>query len=510
MYMSIARGAQNRRKEAGTSRVSTRKATTKRALVLSAFWFLACSATLAQSARVVPIYQDAATKLMWYQAEFHGFPPQKMPTRANPPGTQNWTSSEQYLTWDVSVVKGGEYGVSILYQTRKGGAGTEFEVPVGQSKVVGITRETGNAWRKPGWELQPLSGNLKLPAGHNRITLRIVKKSETTTEIMQLRALELIRSPVRTRMESRARNSRAKTDWMVAAKYGIMFHWTVDTQPRRGPQKPYCEAVQAFDVNRFASMVEETGAGYVVFTTSHGRFFFPGPIGRIEKLMPGRTCPRDLPSDLADALARRGTKLILYSGWSTGDDEFAKAFGYRDPEKIDTFNRNISAVLTEIGKRYGRKMAGLFFDGGFETYLYPYNFSFERVTAAARAGNPERVISYNHWIFPKITNFQDYWIGESGGRLAPAPEAGTFQNGGVQDGMQAHLNPFLDDPWVHKTPDKDIREPLHSTEELVDYVRRCVETKTVPSINLGIYQDGTVSDASLQQMRAVRKAIRGQ
>jgi hypothetical protein len=76
--------------------------------------------------------------------------------------------------------------------------------------------------------------------------------------------------------------------------------------------------------------------------------------------------------------------------------------------------------------------------------------------------------------------------------------------------MQAHLNTFLDDAdWCHTRNETEMLPPWHTAEQLVDYVKLCVKEKTVPSINMSIYQDGTVSPATLDEMRAVRIAIRG-
>lgn len=77
--------------------------------------------------------------------------------------------------------------------------------------------------------------------------------------------------------------------------------------------------------------------------------------------------------------------------------------------------------------------------------------------------------------------------------------------------MQGHLNTFLDDfDWCHTRPDADMLRPWHTTAQVVEYVKGAVAQKTVPSINLSVYQDGTVQEATLQQMDAVRKAIRGE
>jgi hypothetical protein len=60
-----------------------------------------------------------------------------------------------------------------------------------------------------------------------------------------------------------------------------MCHWTSETSPRRGERKPYAQAVRDFDVEGFAGQVQATGAGFVVFTTSHGEHFFPAPLASL-------------------------------------------------------------------------------------------------------------------------------------------------------------------------------------------------------------------------------------
>jgi hypothetical protein len=468
----------------------------------------------------VPIYPHDFSKLMWYQADLHKFPRQDQPARSGLPngnggtfgpfgdpwGTQSWSSTEQFLSWDVDVSDGGNYSVAVLYLCVDGSAGSQFEISAGASKVAGTTHETGNAWRKPGWDRQDVPGLLSLPAGRARVTMRILNRTGSEPEILQLRALEIVLPHVGKEMAERARKQHPNTDWMMEAKYGLMTHWTPFTQPRRGPKKPYCDAVRDFDVESYMQMIDETGAGYLVFPTGWGGFWFPGPINAISGRMPGRACERDLVMELADALIKRNRKLILYWGWWVPGTDYAQAWG----QDLKEYARNFAAFLAEVGQRYGTKLAGFFFDGEHESRLYPNLYPYEMVTGAARTGNPNRVVSYNNWIFPRITDFQDYWIGESTHDLLPPPDASAFEPGGPQAGMQAHLNTFLDDfDWCHTKPNSEMLPPWHTTEEVVNYAKLCVQERTVPTINISIYQDGTVNPSTLDQMRAVRKAIRG-
>ena len=67
-----------------------------------------------------------------------------------------------------------------------------------------------------------------------------------------------------------------------------------------------------FDLNRFADMVEATGAGYVILTIGHAQTYCPAPLASWEKYHPGMTTQRDLIAGMADALQAKGIKLMCY------------------------------------------------------------------------------------------------------------------------------------------------------------------------------------------------------
>src|SRR5207253_3158726 len=105
---------------------------------------------------------------------------------------------------------------------------------------------------------------------------------------------------------------RASTDWFVKAGYGAMFHWTDFSQPRYGTKKSYPEAVNAFDVNKFASLIDHIGAAYVLLTLNHAHPHCAAPIASWEAIHPGWTTRRDLIGEIAGALEKRGIGFLLY------------------------------------------------------------------------------------------------------------------------------------------------------------------------------------------------------
>ena len=416
---------------------------------------------------------------------------------------EGWKTPGDSASWKVSLLQAYDYTVAITYAAGERAAGATFEIAVGSGELVWEVRETG-AWlgEEQGFEKIPLEGALRLPAGTSTITLRRVGEVKRG-EVVRVHSLELISPPAQQAMivaKARARKIRAGADWLVGAKYGVMFHWSTTTQPLRGPQKPYPEAVSDFDVDALVDIVTDTGAGYVVFTAVHGIMHFPAPLKSVEQVMAQRTCKRDLIAEIADKLHERGIPLILYFHHGVGDADWVKAAGFLSKDK-SRFFRIERSILTEIGHRYGERVAGYWFDD-----RYPLQ-PFEDLYGAARAGNANRIVAFNSWILPKTTEFQDYYAGELGGALL-TPTASYFAEGGGAGGLQPHGLIFLDDQWQHGYPDTDIAPPLFTNERIIEYVEACIARGLPITMNISITQDGEVSPQTLEQMRALRQAIR--
>ena len=416
---------------------------------------------------------------------------------------EGWSKESGSILWKVRLRVSSDCELAVTYTADTGAIGSAFEIVTGQNRITGTVRQTsGWAGDSQNFERRLLPGTLHLPAGESTITFRLIGEAQSKANV-KVHSLELI-SPAAAKVmiasRERAQKMRASTDWFVEAKYGVMFHWSTTTQPLRGPQKPYPEAVEAFNLDAFAAMVSETGAGYVIFTAVHGIMHFPAPLKSIEAVMPERICKRDLIGEMADKLQEHGIPLILYFHHGVGDTEWMKAAGFLSPDK-SRFFRIERDILTEIGHRYGKKVAGYWFDD-----RYPLQ-PFEELYEATKVGNSDRIVAWNSWILPKTTEFQEYYGGEFGGGFVNPP-ASFFAEGSAASGLQPHGMIFLDDPWQHGYPDTDIAAPLFDTQQLIDYMQTCISQKLVITMNMGITQDGKVSPATLEQMRTLRRAIR--
>ena len=409
----------------------------------------------------------------------------------------NWSGPEDAVSWILAVPETDQYELRTI--ARGADAGSTVEVEIAGKKFA--------AQCGKGYARQVL-GNATLPKGELTVTVR----SGAGPPMRSLFAVELVRPSVRDDLAQRGEKTRAPTDWLANDKYGLMVHWTSQTKPRSGPAKKYQDAVRDFDVERFAQMVEDAGAKHVIFTTSHGGFYFPGPNRTIDSILPGRTCERDLVADLIKALNARGINLMLY--YHPGHDDVPWWTRTHFDENKPEFFKQWIAIIQEIGERYGKGLAGFFFDDASFTY-YPFNPPWEEMSRAAKAGNPDRIVMYNTWVLPKANDFYEVFAGESlfapdaleGDGYLPAGGTGKFV-GGPQTGLQAHLNMFLEDDWGHFKLDTPIGPPRISTEKLISGVQEAIRRKNALSLDVEIYQDGTISPQTLEMLKALKKVVR--
>jgi hypothetical protein len=446
---------------------------------------------------------------------------------------ESWESPEDSFVWRVEVPQAGHYEVSAI------GTGREsvVEIAANDNRVTGWINNGWDVmwdttkfpprdgkWRAEftppddyfrlvwsGWDRIPI-GTLYLRGGMNTITLRANKVGAD----LALYSLELVRLEAQKALSEKANKLRSSTKWLADAKYGLFFHWTSGTKnddawkatwPKSGERKVFPKNVDDFRVETFVDMVRETGAGYAVFSATWASHCFPAPIRAIDRILSGRTSKRDLIAEIADGLGRHGIKLILYYHPGHSDPEWWE-------KTKDHFVDNWCAIMSEVGQRYGEKLAGWWYDGG-QSY-YQLNVPFDRLAEAAKAGNPHRLITYNNGNFwPKLTDFQDYlaaegphfWIDHSLLRYLPKNGSGVF-SGGRHEGLHAHQSFALEAKgWIHNTPNEDITRPLWDKDLLVKQVKDAMERRFVPSLAIAVYEDGTASPETLDLLRSLRAAV---
>ena len=101
------------------------------------------------------------------------------------------------------------------------------------------------------------------------------------------------------------------------------------------------------------------------------------------------------------------------------------------------------------------------------------------------------------------TTHQDYWAGELVNLDTPAK--GRYLDSGLQWFGWTCLE---DRAWVHTKLDTPIPPPLYSDEQVIRYVRTCNQHMAPMTFNVGIYQDGTMAEASVEQLHRLSGAVR--
>ena len=293
--------------------------------------------------------------------------------------------------------------------------------------------------------------------------------------------------------------------WLREAGYGVFVHYL-------GGGDGWNEKVDSFDVEKFTSQVVQTGATYLVFTLGQNSGYYCSPNATYEKLAgyeTGQRCStRDLPMEIADALAGKGIRLMLYlpSRSPQRDARAMKNLGdvhERQPAPQE-FTRNWSAVIREWSLRYGEKVSGWWFDGsynraGWDDLSKPYNWN--TWAAAVRAGNPGSLIAFNPGAsithaFNRLTDQQDYTAGEQN-RFGATPQSNP-----APPGMQWQILSYLGTRWAKADG------PRWSDAWMIYYIRTVSRQGGAVTIDVNVSADGTIYGPHLKQLIAIGKAVR--
>ena len=402
-------------------------------------------------------------------------------------------------TWEVQADKAGEYAVSLCHAAEPSAAGQELQITSGGSRLRYALRITKGVFQdNMAYELVPITGSLPLAAGKQTITLSL-SNAPAGKPMLAFRSLELIPLADKPAIEAErqeARRSRASTEWLAKAGYGLMFHWTSQSIGKDGKIKPFAQAVADFPLNQFVEMVEATGAGYVLFTVGHAEPYCPAPLKSWETHHPGKTTKRDLIAEMADALNAKGIRLVCYFP--------THVVGKYPKASSKEFTQMTTDALKEFGERYGEKVVGYWFDGFYQCYEKYPDFSFRDFFKTCKIGNPNRIIALNSWIYPNVTEWQEYWAGETASPVE-LPVKGTNARGPGQ-GLRYHALLIMEPYWVQGK--LEMPEPRFNAQALGDYISRCMENGGSVTINLGIYQDGSVDPRAVNVLKEVRKRIR--
>ena len=295
------------------------------------------------------------------------------------------------------------------------------------------------------------------------------------------------------------------TDWLRDARYGVFMHFLP------GDAKGLA-LVDKFDAEALAEQLEAVGAKYFVFTLGQNSGYFNSPNTAYDKFTgyaPGERCSaRDLPLDLYDALKPKGIRLMLYLPCQTPnrDARAQKAFGLAQGPKDQPIDlgsaRKWAKVIQEWSDRYGDKVAGWWFDGGYDHVRF--NEAIARIyAAAAKHGHPHAIVTFNPGVrLVRHTQAEDYTAGELNDPFDTIPTSRWVW------GSQWHALTFLGASWSH-------RDTRHPTDHWVRWAKTVVAGEGVVTLDMGPNWDpaagpiGALADAQVEQVKAIKAALRG-
>jgi alpha-L-fucosidase len=312
-----------------------------------------------------------------------------------------------------------------------------------------------------------------------------------------------------------------RASWMLEAKWGVMIHYqpialAADNQMDEITIEKWNELIDNFDCDKLAKQLSDVGAGYLIITVRHVPPFFLSPNATYDRYTnqePSRCSTRDLIADLSQAFKKYGIKLITYIAIHAPGQNEAELNGFAleraEYYKSGSFERNPEAllrwqeVIREYSLRWGEDVAGWWFDGCYRpntNYRYPDEPNFKSVAEAARAGNPNRILSFNPGRFPRImsiTSHEDYTAGEINDleRIQ-----WSYHHDGMIDGKQMHILSYLGKTW-------GMGDPRFSDEQVVEYSREINEVGGAVTWDVPPGLDGTFSDDFMEQLLTIGEAL---
>jgi alpha-L-fucosidase len=308
-------------------------------------------------------------------------------------------------------------------------------------------------------------------------------------------------------------SAQDRAAWMKQARWGVMTHFLAEwiAPEAHRSVEAWNQLIDNFDAEGLAKQLESVGAGYHLLTIGQNSGFYISPNATYDRLVgnqPSKCSRRDLVADVSAALQKRGIKLMVYlpSGAPARDSVAIKALEWRNgPYPNREFQLKWEQVIREWSQRWGKKIAGWWFDGCYfpnSMYRSPDPPDFASLAAAARAGNPASVVAFNPGVVYRIISvspFEDYTAGE-----IDQPDRLTIRRAseGKVDGAQIQVLSYLGKTWGQG-------DPRFSLEQIITWSRNVTGQGGVLTWDVPIQPSGLISPPFVDQLTAVGKALAG-
>ena len=123
---------------------------------------------------------------------------------------------------------------------------------------------------------------------------------------------------------------------------------------------------------------------------------------------------------------------------------------------------------------------------------------------AGKTGYENRMVTFNYWILPVTTPWNDCWAGESAGMIE-VPEENRPQYGPAP-GIRFHDLMIMEDDWGFWNRTGKIPDTLYTQAEMLEYIGRFRNSKSMLTINAEIYQEGFMGELTQKVLKQTAEA----
>ena len=317
--------------------------------------------------------------------------------------------------------------------------------------------------------------------------------------------------------------------WMAEGGFGVMVHYL--PQPPAGSreeQQAWVDrTVEAFDLAGFMRQFDETGADWLIFTLTQTNGVLTSANPAVPPQAALLTSRRDLAMEIAQQLAQRGKRLVLYI--PSDNEPTLRAQTGLAPADYTAWYRTLIRAYSE---KFGARLHGWWFD----SCLPLPNEQWQEWLDACRAGNPDSAVAFSGAEFctggdlmPRCP-IEDYHAGEihilDGGRIRRdfLVPGGTFTltpDGVMQRGEQTPHYYMPDGQFIGNAqwhgllpinmsfnPAIPERMCRYSDDELFRFVRAVKSVGGALTINVPInIATGLIPAGSHAQLVRLRQAL---
>ncbi len=343
-----------------------------------------------------------------------------------------------------------------------------------------------------------------------------------------------------------------RNQWMEG-NYGLMVHWLAPNFDgsgktplaiRRDYQADLNAATDGFDLDLFIKEFDKTGADWLIFTIGQNTGTYASPNSIIDSLCgPGHTSERDLVLEIARAVKLRGKRFIAYLPCEIkANTTLHEGFGWTTEPGTDqaVFQENYLKVIREWSLRLGNLCDGWWFDGCYDwEYFNNKYILWDKWYLAAREGNKNAVVTFNDGSFltgkmEPVRSEHDYTSGESLVLVNSRIRAGLNDDSPLFIPEQKYVTGTkclyhallpIDGYWAlnrSKFPDwanipfeytlpanpAEMPKPIYDNDHLFKFVKDFTQSGGAVTLNANISQEGYLSDETIKQMKALKKAMR--